>query len=215
MPLHPEILSKRLRNEYNNIRRKVKHNVKVSDPEFRKFPVKIEVSLKGVPGPVLHGDTVDWGYNHKFLIEITKNYPSQRPLVSWKTPIFHPNICPPEEKYEQHKGHVCTHILNDWKFGYNLVYLIEAIESLLINPNTKSPLPTPTCTFANEYFNRYDYKPPAILRKRPEIVIKEEIKAEDREKKPEKTTLRKLAIRRAKGEITREEYKKLKGELFS
>jgi ubiquitin-protein ligase len=35
---------------------------------------------------------------HRFEIYLPRDYPRRPPIVAWQTPIFHPNIQPPEEQ---------------------------------------------------------------------------------------------------------------------
>ena len=89
--------------------------------------------------------------------------------------IFHPNIQLPGDG-----GHVCTKLLDTWNFQSNLLAFIQGIESLLANPNPKSPWGTNSCTSAAQYFNKHLYDPPTgDLRARgPKI---REVKEEDEE----------------------------------
>lgn len=179
MTLHPEILRKRIRNEIENARRRLRHTLELSDPEINDFPLIINVSMKDIPGPVWQGNDLAWVNNHEFTIVIDENYPYQKPIVSWKTPIFHPNICPPFEMYENRYGYVCTRLLSNWNFDSNIVDFIKGIESLLVTPNTESPLPTNTCTRATEYFNTHTFSLPQVTKKAPLIVgEKDEEKAQ-------------------------------------
>jgi ubiquitin-protein ligase len=102
-------------------------------------------------------------------MEISEDYPYQKPLVIWATPIFHPNIMVPEDG-----GFVCTKLLENWGFDSNLLLFIKGIEALLSNPNPTSPYGTESCTRAAELFNRQPYVPPGGApppkRKLPRIV---------------------------------------------
>jgi len=90
-------------------------------------------------------------------ILISEDYPLERPIVKWQTPIFHPNIMPPEDG-----GYVCTKLLENWDFGSTLSVFIKGIESLLANPNPKNPFGCDSCTRAAAYFNRNRYDAPAV-----------------------------------------------------
>jgi ubiquitin-protein ligase len=157
------LLQARLKNEIEICRRKLKHTISVEDAKLDNFPVQIRVTLSGVPGPIWEGDALRNTYAHEFVIYVYRNYPFMRPLVNWKTPIFHPNICPPSEAFHGNYGHVCTALLDRWSASSNLHSFIKAVESLLLNPNPKSPLPTATCKKAARYFSRHPYKPPTLL----------------------------------------------------
>ena len=155
MPLPPDLLKKRVRNELDNARKGLKeHSVEVvGDPA--RFPVMVKVTLRGVPGPELVDGKVVHRTEHIFLLEISEDYPYQKPLVIWGTPIFHPNIMVPDDG-----GFVCTRLLDDWSFDSNLLLFIKGIEVLLSSPNPSSPYGTDSCTRAAEIFNRQPYVPP-------------------------------------------------------
>lgn len=155
MPLPQDILRKRVRNELENARKALKeHAIEVvGDP--RHFPITVKVTLQGVPGPDVAEGKVVHRTAHIFLMEISEDYPYQKPLVIWGTPIFHPNIMLPEDG-----GFVCTRLLDDWSFDSNLLTFIKGIEVLLSSPNPSSPYGTDSCTRAAERFNREPYVPP-------------------------------------------------------
>ncbi len=89
---------------------------------------------------------------------ITDEYPAEKPIVKWKTPIFHPNIMAPEDG-----GYVCTRLLENWDFNSTMLEFFKGIEWLLTNPNPKNPFGSDTCTRAAAYFNRMGYRPPPPL----------------------------------------------------
>jgi len=148
MPLPIEILRSRLANEVMACERGSRTTMRLSDPEMVVFPVSIEVGLPKVPGPVLEGEKVVYRYDHRFRMIITKNYPFEKPMIIWLTPIFHPNIMMPEDG-----GYLCNKLLDDWNFNSTLLMFIKGIEFLLLNPNSSSPFGTETCTAAAQYFN--------------------------------------------------------------
>jgi hypothetical protein len=137
------------------------------------FPVTLKVVMRGVPGPDLVEGKVVHRTEHAMVIEISEDYPYQKPLVIWGTPIFHPNIMVPQDG-----GFVCTKLLDEWGFDSNLLLFIKGVEALLSNPNPTSPYGTDSCTKAAMAFNREPYVPPGgevqRPRKRPTIVTKKE-----------------------------------------
>lgn len=168
MPLPKDILRKRLQNEIAQCERKVLHTIDVSDPTLSRFPVELKVVFRGIPGPVLRDGKITHKFTHNFTMQITEDYPYQKPIIRWESPIFHPNVMLPEDG-----GYVCTRLLDDWDFNSTLLTFFKGIESLLSNPNPGNPYGTDSCTRAAEYFNRNAYKPPEIVtssKKAPRIL---------------------------------------------
>jgi len=157
MPLPPEILRARLRNEIQACHRQLKHHVQVSDAELSRFPVIINVALLRTPGPVWADDRIATRYVHNLRIIITEDYPYEKPIVKWQTPIFHPNIMEPKDG-----GYVCTKLLEKWDFRSTLATFIVGLEVMLANPNPDSPFGSDSCTRAAEYFRTNHYRPPII-----------------------------------------------------
>lgn len=172
--LPPEILTARVINEIRNAMRGLRDGHHLQHVEFDKLtiPTTVIITLNNTPGPIWTGDAVSHSYEHRFLFEITENYPFQKPIVRWMTPIFHPNIMPPDEG-----GAVCTKLLDVWNIESNILRFIKGIETMLITPNPGNPFDTRTCTYAAEYFNKVGYEPPMIVseEKEPTLrIIKEE-----------------------------------------
>ena len=167
MPLPPDVLRSRLKNEIEACHRKLPHHLEVSDPYLNSFPVTVTVSLLRVPGPIWSGGRVTTRYVHRMEMIITEEYPYERPIVKWQTPIFHPNIMRPDDG-----GYVCTKLLEKWDFKSNLATFIEAIEVLLANPNPESPFGSDSCTRAAQHFKDHKYSPPSVrATNRPPQVI--------------------------------------------
>ena len=97
-------------------------------------------------------------YAHRMSLLITEEYPVEKPIVKWRTPIFHPNIMPPEDG-----GYLCTRLLENWDFSSTLLAFIKGVEWLLMNPNPSNPFGCDACTRAAAHFNRRGYEPPQIL----------------------------------------------------
>ncbi len=158
MPLPPQILRSRIGNEFEMCQRELKHHLTISDPTLSSFPVMINVTLMRVPGPDWEDGKVVHRFIHRMAIIVGEDYPVEKPIVKWLTPIFHPNIMPPEDG-----GYVCTKLLENWDFSSTLVTFVKGIESLLGNPNPLNPFGNDTCTRAAEYFNRNRYIPPVVM----------------------------------------------------
>ncbi|HEQ79275.1 MAG TPA: hypothetical protein ENN76_03305 [Euryarchaeota archaeon] len=168
MALPLDLLRSRIRNEIRIAIDELQHPISVSDPSLSRFPLQLNVSLTKTPGPSIKNGQVVHRYNHRFQIHITDQYPYEKPIVRWRTPIFHPNIMPPEDG-----GYVCTKLLDDWSFSSNLLTFIKGVETMLANPNPANPYATETCIEAAKYFARYKYKPPILAdrnKPRPRIV---------------------------------------------
>ena len=163
MALPLDILRKRLTNEIQLCKNQLPHEIEVIDPDFKKFPTTLLVTFKNIPGPMWNGTKVGHLYTHKMRVDITKDYPYQKPVVRWRTEIFHPNIVPPSRG-----GWVCIKLLDDWSFSSNLLTFLNGIESLLVNPNPKSPYRDETTLEAARYFLRNPYKPPIIVKTKGE-----------------------------------------------
>lgn len=73
------------------------------------------------------------GLNFKLSFEFPSNYPYSPPTVMFTTPMFHPNV--------DMAGRICLDILKDkWSAVYNVQSILLSLQSLLGEPNTKSPL---------------------------------------------------------------------------
>jgi ubiquitin-conjugating enzyme E2 C len=155
MPLPLDLLRVRLRNEIEMCQRELRHHIAVSDPMLSSFPVMVNVTFLRVPGPDWEQGKVVHRFVHRMAIIVSEDYPIEKPIVKWQTPIFHPNIMMPDDG-----GYVCTKLLENWDFSSNLVTFIKGIESLLVNPNPKNPFGNDMCTRAAAYFNRNKYQPP-------------------------------------------------------
>lgn len=158
MALPATVLRARIKNEFQMCQRELRHHLSISDPTVSSFPIMINVTLLRVPGPDWEEEKVVHRFVHRMAIIISDEYPIEKPIVKWQTPIFHPNIMPPEDG-----GYVCTKLLENWDFGSNLVTFIKGIESLLVNPNPKNPFGNDTCTRAAAYFNRNRYLAPTVM----------------------------------------------------
>lgn len=165
--LPTEVLMQRIRNELSQCIRDLEHDVIVLDEKMIKFPVEIHVTLKNAPGPYFNGNKLSTRFFHKIEIYIDENYPYKKPEVRWRSPIYHPNICSPEDG-----GFVCSKLLDNWNFSSDLASFIKGLETLLVEPNPNSPYKTTTCMSAAKYFAENPYKPPMIIKKDKKVGIK-------------------------------------------
>ena len=65
-----------------------------------------------------------------------------------KTPIYHPNI-------NNLNGHICIHILNEWKNEYNMADIAFSIYYLLMYPNLESSYQPMNISKAKEFKQKY------------------------------------------------------------
>ncbi|HVL87207.1 MAG TPA: ubiquitin-conjugating enzyme E2 [Candidatus Thermoplasmatota archaeon] len=152
MTLPADLVLSRVRNELALARKELPHELAAG--ETTRLPVPVDVRLVGSPGPDwVEGRVVD-RTEHEFRFVVTAEYPLQKPIVRWKTPIFHPNIMRPQDG-----GYVCTALLDRWNFRSTLVQFVRAIEVLLASPNPSSPYDTDSCTRAAAHFRRAPYVP--------------------------------------------------------
>lgn len=158
MPLPRDVLRLRIKNEVEMCQRELRHHISISDPSLASFPVMVSVTLLRIPGPDWEEGKVVNRFVHRLAIIVSQDYPLEKPIVKWLTPIFHPNIMAPEDG-----GYVCTKLLENWDFSSNLMTFIKGIESLLTNPNPRNPFGNDTCTRAAAYFNRNRYAPPLVM----------------------------------------------------
>lgn len=69
----------------------------------------------------------------KLTFSFPNNYPFAPPEVLFTTPIYHPNI--------DFSGRICLDILKDkWSAVHNVQSVLLSLQSLLGEPNCKSPL---------------------------------------------------------------------------
>ncbi|MGB2582099.1 MAG: ubiquitin-conjugating enzyme E2 [Thermoplasmata archaeon] len=158
MALPKDVLRIRLKNEVEICQRELRHHLSVSDSSLSSFPILINVTFLRVPGPSWEDGKVVHRFVHRMAVLITDEYPVEKPIVKWRTAIFHPNIMPPEDG-----GYVCTKLLENWDFSSTLLAFVRGVEWLLVNPNPSNPFGSDTCTRAAEYFNRNAYTPPASV----------------------------------------------------
>lgn len=73
------------------------------------------------------------GGQFELTLHFSFDFPLRPPRVHFSTRIFHPNVdtC----------GNVCAHFLKEqWKPFFSISYILSAITSLLLYPNTDNPV---------------------------------------------------------------------------
>ena len=164
--LPKELLVSRLKNEIKQCE-KLEHEIDVVDKEISTFPLRLNFTLKNTPGPYMADKKISTRFIHKVVMYITEDYPYKKPEVRWQSPIFHPNICTPDDG-----GFVCSKLLKAWNFQSNLASFVKGLETLLVEPNPKDPYDNPICLMAAKHFTEHPYKPPQILKKEKKSTIK-------------------------------------------
>ena len=99
-----------------------------ADGDLTKWSATIE-------GPA---ETPYAGLTLRLAFEFPANYPYAPPQVTFRTPIYHPNV--------DFSGRICLDILKDkWTAAYNIQTVLLSLQSLLGEPNKYAPpLPTPS-----------------------------------------------------------------------
>jgi ubiquitin-conjugating enzyme E2 C len=73
------------------------------------------------------------GLRFKISLQFPANYPYFAPTIKFTSPMWHPNI--------DMSGNICLDILKDkWSAVYNVQTILLSLQSLLGEPNNKSPL---------------------------------------------------------------------------
>ncbi|TPX57835.1 hypothetical protein PhCBS80983_g03541 [Powellomyces hirtus] len=77
--------------------------------------------------------TVYENLKYKLAMKFPTSYPYNAPTVTFKTPIYHPNV--------DMNGNICLDILKDkWSAVYTVQTILVSLQSLLGEPNNNSPL---------------------------------------------------------------------------
>jgi len=142
------VLIRRITNELERCSGYIGSDIRF-DPEEAIFPMEITVSMTNVPAYAkIDGRTVPMN-EHRYRLLINQEYPYEKPRAKWETPIFHPNIMPPEDG-----GYVCIKLLDKWSFGSTLLSFMKAVEHLVMNPNASNPFGSDICVESAEFFMR-------------------------------------------------------------
>lgn len=102
-------------------------------PGISAFPESDANILKWygtIEGPA---DTPYQGLKFKISLEFPANYPYTAPSIKFVSPMWHPNV--------DMSGNICLDILKEkWSAIYNVQTILLSLQSLLGEPNNKSPL---------------------------------------------------------------------------
>ena len=146
MGLPREVLLRRLANELQRCSGYIGSKIRF-DPNEVVFPVEITVNMINVPAYARVDGSVVPIKDHRYKVVISNEYPYEKPRAKWETPIFHPNIMPPEDG-----GYVCIKLLDKWSFGSTLLSFIKAVEHLVGNPNAMNPFGADVCMEASKFY---------------------------------------------------------------
>lgn len=118
-------VTKRLQGELMNI-------VMLQNKDISAFPESDNIFkwVGTITGP---SETVFESLVYKLSLEFSNGYPYSPPIVKFVTPCFHPNV--------DTNGNICLDILKEkWTALYDVQSILISIQSLLGEPNNKSPL---------------------------------------------------------------------------
>lgn len=147
MGLPKPILIKRINNELADCSKYLETGIPRIPESSDEFPVRIVISIRNVPAYMKEGDEIRQISDHRFVLILSEEYGYRKPEARWQTPIFHPNIMPPEEG-----GYVCLKTADSWQFGSTLLSFIKSVEQLVTCPNPKNPFGAGSCMEASRYF---------------------------------------------------------------
>ena len=93
-------------------------------------------------------ETIWEGGIFKLYLEFSEDYPNKPPKVKFLTKLFHPNV--------YNDGSICLDILqNMWSPVYDISSILTSIQSLLCDPNTKSPANNEAAELFNKNYKEY------------------------------------------------------------
>ncbi|MCL1983851.1 MAG: hypothetical protein FWG58_00445 [Methanomassiliicoccaceae archaeon] len=146
MALPRQVLLKRLANELERCSGYIGSDIRFNIDEA-EFPIEMTVSMTNVPAYAKIDGKVVMIRDHVYKLIITDEYPYEKPRARWISPIFHPNIMPPEDG-----GYVCIKLLDRWSFGSSLLSFMKAVEHLVENPNSLNPFGMDLCIESSKFY---------------------------------------------------------------
>jgi len=141
-----EVLLRRLENELQRCSGYIGCNIDFDINEV-VFPIEITVHMSNVSAYAKTNGKISQIKEHRYKLVISNEYPYEKPRAKWETPIFHPNIMPPEDG-----GYVCIKLLDKWSFGSTLLSFMKAVEHLVGNPNSMNPFGADVCMEASKFY---------------------------------------------------------------
>ena len=152
MGLPRPVLVKRLTNELLRCSGYIGSDIRF-DPDEITFPMEITVNMRDVPAYEKVDGTIVPKTEHRYKVVVNEEYPYEKPRAKWETPIFHPNIMPPEDG-----GYVCIKLLDKWSFGSTLLSFMKAVEHLVMNPNASNPFGVDICVESSKFYMSHEAK---------------------------------------------------------
>jgi len=132
---------KRLMRDYGRLQ---------NDPPHGLTASPLENNILTWHAAIFGPDDTPWeGGTFKLKLTFTEEYPNKPPSVVFQTKMFHPNI--------YNNGHICLDILqHNWSPIYDIAAILTSIQSLLTDPNPKSPANVEAAKLYQD--NRAEYK---------------------------------------------------------
>ena len=103
-------------------------------------------------------ETIWEGGIFKLVLEFSEDYPNKPPKVKFLTKMFHPNI--------YNDGSICLDILqNMWSPVYDIASILTSVQSLLCDPNTKSPANNEAAELYTKNYKEYVQRVKEVVEK--------------------------------------------------
>ena len=103
-------------------------------------------------------ETIWEGGIFKLILEFSEEYPNKPPKVKFMSKMFHPNI--------YNDGSICLDILqNMWSPVYDIASILTSIQSLLCDPNTKSPANNTAAEMYSKNYKEYVQRVKEVVEK--------------------------------------------------
>jgi ubiquitin-conjugating enzyme E2 A len=145
----------------------------MSTPSIRRLLKDLNVLQKynnnGIYAQPLEDDILTWtavivGPEHtpfqsgtfSLILTFDENYPQHPPVVNFISEVFHPNVYA--------NGDLCLDILKSkWSPSFDVLSVLLSIQSLLNDPNTKSPANPEAAKLFKENYENYEMKVKACV----------------------------------------------------
>ena len=142
--VYKEELDKNKDNEINNTKLKILEEYKfIKEIPFTELPIEVDIPDKN--------NVFEWKITFKapkdtlyegglFFLKMTfpKDFPKNRPIINFLTPIYHVNVNFIDSPHNP-LGYVSNSIWNWWNPKYKIRYLLNNLYMLFYLPNPESP----------------------------------------------------------------------------